>query len=89
MFRHMLLKIAVADPGEEPFLKNKMSTKKLQQVVGGKPKFSNPYAVAPTFVNLRPKFIDFPMLGIDFGVTNRQVISPLEQGIDGLFLHRL
>ena len=78
MFCHMLLKIGVADPGEESFLVDKVSTKKLQQLVGSQSQFSNPYAMAPTFVNLRPKFIYFLMLGINFGMPNREVISPLD-----------
>jgi len=78
MFCHMLLKIAVADPSEESFLIEEMSTKKAIQLVGGESQFSNPYTMAPTFVNLRPKFIYFLMLGIDFGMANREVISPLD-----------
>ena len=77
MFCHMLLKIAVADPGEESFLVDKMSTKKLQQLVGGDSQFPNPYTSTPTLVDLRPEFIYFLMLGIDFGMPNREVISPL------------
>ena len=78
MFCHMLLQIAVADPCEESFLGEKMSTKKPQQPVGGDSQLSNPYTIAPAFVNLCPKFIYFLMLGIDFGMANREVISPLE-----------
>ena len=78
MFCHMSLKVAEADPGEESFLVDEMSTKKPIQPVGGESQLSNPYTMAPTLVNLRPKFIYFLMLGIDFGMTNREVISPLD-----------
>ncbi len=78
MFCHMSLKIPIADPSEESFLVKEMSTKKPKQPVGGDSQFSNPYTIAPTFVNLRPKFIYFLMLGIDFRMANREVISPLD-----------
>jgi hypothetical protein len=87
MFCHMALKIAVADPTEESFLVEEMRTKKPKQLVSADSQFSNPYTIAPTFVNLRPKFIYFLMLGIDFRMTNREVIAPLDQVIDGLVLH--
>jgi hypothetical protein len=83
----MALENAVADPAEESFLVPEMRTKKPIQPVGGDSQFSNPYTVAPTFVNLRPKFIYFFMLGIDFRMTNREVIAPLDEVIDGLVLH--
>jgi hypothetical protein len=87
MFRHMSLEIAVADPTEESLLVEEMSTKKRKQPVGRDSQFSKPYTIAPTFVNLRPKLIYFLMLGIDFRIANREVISPLDQVIDGLVLH--
>jgi len=87
MFCNVSLEIAVTDPTEESFLVKEMSTKKPKQPVGGDSQFSNAHTIAPAFVNLRPKFIYFLVLGIDFRMANREVISPLDQVIDGLVLH--
>ncbi len=87
MFCRMSLEIAVADPGEESFLVDEMRTKKPIQPVGGDSQFSNPYTIAPTFVNLRPKLLYFLVLGIDFRMADREVIAPLDQVVDGLVLH--
>jgi len=87
MFCRMSLQIAVTDLGEESFLVDEVSTKKPKQPVGGHSQFSNPHTIAPIFVNIRPKFIYFLMLGIDFRIANREVVSPLHQLIDGLVWH--
>jgi len=87
MLCRMSLQIAVTDLGEESFLVDEVSTKKPKQLVGADSQFSNPHTIAPIFVNVRPKFIYFLMLGIDFRMANREVITPLDQVIDGLVLH--